>query len=264
MMSDYPKYDGPVLIIEVDTQKYFLRQGTLLTIGRSNKNDIILNDPTVSRSHAVIRWDSELPLIIDLESTSGLFVDEDRVNSAELSGLHSIKLGTIYLRTDLIKSEGECPTQLEISNKFCREAILAALTDSNEVTLYGERGSKDVVGNLADNKALKRLLIHLEMSRRTGTLSIAGKSGTGTLKYALGKIRSARSGKYGGQVALRKICAITEGTFHFTVNIDVGEASLCISPMFYFRHLSKVSTKKATQQQNYLHNSHDPEKSDDL
>jgi hypothetical protein len=263
-MPDYPKLDGPVLIIEVESKKYFLRQGMSLTVGRSNNNDIILNDRTVSRSHALFRWDSKFPLILDRGSTSGICVDDDYVSYKHLQGVHSVKLGSVLIRADLAKSEIECPTQLEISNKFNRDAVLEDLNDSNEVTLFGERGSKDVVGYLADNEALKKLLIHLELSRRTGTLSITESSITGILKYGLGKIRSAKCGKRRNHAALQRICGFSGGSFHFTINVDVGEANLCVSPMCYLRSLAKMLTKKATRQNmSFLINSHDLDDSDE-
>jgi FHA domain len=262
-MSDYPKQDGPVLIIEVESHKYFLRYGMSLTVGRSNTNDIILNDPTVSRAHALFRWDSKFPLILDRGSTSGICVDDVYVSYKHLQGLHSVKLGSIYIRVDLAESEIECPTQLEISNKFNRDALLEDLNDSNEVTLFGERGSKDVVGYLADNEALRKLLIHLEMSRRTGTLSITESSITGIIKYGLGKIRSAQCGKHINHAALQRICGFSGGSFHFTINVDVGEANLCVSPMCYFRSLTKMLTKKIPKQDTPFINSHDLDESSD-
>lgn len=271
-MLDYPKQDGPVLIIEVGEHKYFLRHGMILTVGRSNTNDIIVNDPTVSREHAQFKWDDKFPRISDLNSTSGIRVDDDYVSYKHLHGLHSVKLGSVFIRVDLARSEVECPTQLlprgpreaEISNKFNREAILEAINDSNEVTLFGENGSKDVIGYLDTNEALKKLLIHLEMSRRTGTLSITEGSITGIVKYGLGKIRSARCGKDSDFSALQKICKFSRGSFHFTINIDVEEANLCVSPMCYLRNLSKMLTRKISRQTSAsLINSHDLDSSDE-
>ena len=56
---------------------YFI-EGTV-SIGRSEESDIFLVDPSVSRNHAEISIDSEGPMVRDLSSTNGTFVNGERV-----------------------------------------------------------------------------------------------------------------------------------------------------------------------------------------
>ncbi|MDP9024559.1 MAG: DUF3662 and FHA domain-containing protein [Candidatus Eremiobacteraeota bacterium] len=56
---------------------YFI-EGTV-TVGRSEESDIFLVDPSVSRNHAEIDMDPRGPLVRDLDSTNGTFVNGERV-----------------------------------------------------------------------------------------------------------------------------------------------------------------------------------------
>ena len=65
--------------INID-REYEYPCGLLVTIGRSRTNDILLSDPKVSRSHALVRClgDGNYYLI-DMGSTNGTFVNKKRV-----------------------------------------------------------------------------------------------------------------------------------------------------------------------------------------
>jgi VWFA-related protein len=49
------------------------------TIGRGQGNDVVIDDATVSRQHATIRWEQERFRVYDLGSSNGTFVDDQRV-----------------------------------------------------------------------------------------------------------------------------------------------------------------------------------------
>jgi len=49
------------------------------TMGRSTSNDVVLNDPRVSRQHARIEIANAAPLLADADSTNGTFLDGKRV-----------------------------------------------------------------------------------------------------------------------------------------------------------------------------------------
>ncbi|MBV9277223.1 MAG: DUF3662 domain-containing protein [Candidatus Eremiobacteraeota bacterium] len=54
-----------------------------LAIGRSTTNDVILSDPRISRRHARIETSSGGPILVDLDSTNGTFVDGQRVTEPQ-------------------------------------------------------------------------------------------------------------------------------------------------------------------------------------
>lgn len=56
----------------------------VINIGRRNDNHLILDDPRISRTHAQIRLVRGQYLIVDLNSTSGTFVNGERITRAIL------------------------------------------------------------------------------------------------------------------------------------------------------------------------------------
>ena len=224
------------LIIEIQGHDpYYLRRGSTLTIGRSNKNDIVLKDPTVSRKHAVLRWDGTYPLIADLKSTAGTVVDNDYVSYRHLQGLHRIKIGVSYLRVEFTSEE-----QLDDDS----HGLISDLEDSDEVTLFGDEGSHNIYGYLADTQAIHALLVSLETSRRTGTLTITQGSIAVKIVFGLGKIRGVNCGKLEGCHALQHACTLSYGAYSFSTTFDVGERHLKISPMAYLSELNKNITRR--------------------
>lgn len=67
------------------------------SFGRQLENDIVLQDESVSRNHAEIRFDEGNYVLVDKDSTSGTFVNGRRVascvlNSGDLISLANIKI----------------------------------------------------------------------------------------------------------------------------------------------------------------------------
>ncbi len=71
-----------------------LAQGDL-TIGRSSSCDIVLADGKVSREHARVRVEGQAVIIEDMGARNGLFVNGDRVESADLRIGDEIKIGDV-------------------------------------------------------------------------------------------------------------------------------------------------------------------------
>src|SRR5947199_754740 len=68
------------------------------TIGRSNENDIVLNDFSVSRRHATLRRENGGWAIHDNQSTNGIRIKEKLVQSARVGDGDSATVGTFVLR----------------------------------------------------------------------------------------------------------------------------------------------------------------------
>lgn len=71
---------GQVLVIEGDE----------LLLGRRDNSDLRLDDPHVSRAHAVVRRQSGAVWVEDLSSTGGTYVNGDQV-----AGSHSVRHGDL-------------------------------------------------------------------------------------------------------------------------------------------------------------------------
>lgn len=68
----------------------FMLDRDLLNLGRDPGNDIVINDPQVSRQHARITRQGGLMVIEDLGSTNGTFV-----NGVRLTGPHTLANGDV-------------------------------------------------------------------------------------------------------------------------------------------------------------------------
>jgi pSer/pThr/pTyr-binding forkhead associated (FHA) protein len=74
------------------------REGQTLRIGRSPAADIVLDDASVSRRHAVIVHRGGRAVILDDRSLNGVFVNGQRVGEAVLSDGDGIAIGHVSAR----------------------------------------------------------------------------------------------------------------------------------------------------------------------
>jgi pSer/pThr/pTyr-binding forkhead associated (FHA) protein len=73
-------------------------EGQSLRIGRSPASDILLEDPSVSRRHAVVVHRGGRAVLLDDRSLNGIFVNGDRVAEAALTDGDAIVIGHVSLR----------------------------------------------------------------------------------------------------------------------------------------------------------------------
>ena len=90
------KYIISTLNDDIQSSSWILTNG-IHKIGRSNDKEIILDDITVSRSHAYIAVDDDNLSIIDENSTNGLFVNGEMTKESKLSSGTRIQIGKFYL-----------------------------------------------------------------------------------------------------------------------------------------------------------------------
>ena len=69
-----------------------LREGTI-TVGRGSENDVVLDDPKVSRRHARIRCVGGTCRVQDLDSSNGTFIDGERVAEGTLAPGSEVRFG---------------------------------------------------------------------------------------------------------------------------------------------------------------------------
>lgn len=65
-------------------------------IGRSIDADIVINDPAISRIHAEITIGTEV-ILRDLNSTNGVWLNNERISQIELTGATKFNLGSIEI-----------------------------------------------------------------------------------------------------------------------------------------------------------------------
>lgn len=92
--------DGMALLIStrgaVSGSRYLLDEDEI-TVGRDPSSDILLDDSTVSRTHAVFRRINGNYSVIDAGSLNGTYVNRQRVDSQELKNGDEIILGKFRL-----------------------------------------------------------------------------------------------------------------------------------------------------------------------
>lgn len=67
-------------------------------IGRNEESEIFLVDPSVSRTHAVIEVDGAEPIVHDLGSTNGTFINGERVVARSLHDGDEVTFGNTIMR----------------------------------------------------------------------------------------------------------------------------------------------------------------------
>lgn len=92
--------DGTALLIStrgaVSGSRYLLDEDEI-TVGRDPRADILLDDSTVSRSHAVFRRVNGAYSVIDAGSLNGTYVNRQRVDQKQLSNGDEIMIGKFRL-----------------------------------------------------------------------------------------------------------------------------------------------------------------------
>lgn len=107
----HPQPVNPQLIIS--GQKTIPLDRAIIHLGRNTRNDIVLEDTTVSRSHAQIRLRFGHYVIFDTDSHTGTFVNNVRIREHRLRAGDVIRIG----KTSLVYMEDD-PDHLDETNAF--------------------------------------------------------------------------------------------------------------------------------------------------
>lgn len=86
-----------LLIKEEGSEKKFLIESRVVTIGRSGKNDISLRDRNSSRQHCNILKVGDNWFVVDCESHNGTYVNDERVKKRELKEGDKISIGAVEI-----------------------------------------------------------------------------------------------------------------------------------------------------------------------
>ena len=89
----------PMLMVSAgDFSKNFPLNKPQITLGRSQGNDIVIPEKTVSGNHATLINENGNWFILDNNSTNGTFVNGTRVNKQRVAASDVIKLGAAFLK----------------------------------------------------------------------------------------------------------------------------------------------------------------------
>jgi pSer/pThr/pTyr-binding forkhead associated (FHA) protein len=67
-------------------------------IGRGRSADLVLNEATISRAHALFGLEAGRPFVQDLGSTNGTLVNGERTERRELQDGDELRMGRLVLR----------------------------------------------------------------------------------------------------------------------------------------------------------------------
>lgn len=89
-----------LVVFSVTPKEYTLKEGST-SLGRSEANEIVLNDKSVSKRHAIITYqrlkNGEAKVqIADLHSTNGTIVNGDKISYYTLEDSDQLSLGNIH------------------------------------------------------------------------------------------------------------------------------------------------------------------------
>lgn len=114
------------------SEKTYRLAGKALTVGRGKECDICFDDRQVSRLHARVFADGDVWKISDMESVNGIFLNDVRVQEAELTPGATITIGSCTLTLATGTKQGQSPPQFQrpgLFNKLPsrRTGIIAAI-----------------------------------------------------------------------------------------------------------------------------------------
>ena len=78
---------------------------TLMTIGRTEDNDICIQDHNLSKRHGILVRDGDDYQLHDFNSTNGTYVNGERIMAVKLLHGVSIRLGSVELRYESTPAE---------------------------------------------------------------------------------------------------------------------------------------------------------------
>lgn len=101
--------------------KIFPLEGDLISIGRENENNLVINDAEVSRKHSQLMLQGGKYIVSDLGSTNGTFV-----NGQRLTGQHILQPGEVISLGEQINLLFEVVTQVDPNATMISASHLAA------------------------------------------------------------------------------------------------------------------------------------------
>ena len=94
-------------------QKYQLKKGESITIGRRDDNDIVIDDPSVSGHHAKVDSLGNRFVLIDLKSKNGTFANEQLIDSHWLKDGDVVTIGGQSLILNFTDDELQYPKKAD-------------------------------------------------------------------------------------------------------------------------------------------------------
>lgn len=168
-MSRLSIYQEEELIQEVVLMR------AVVTVGRHPENDVVLDDPTLSRHHARIERRGDRYVIVESGAANGVFVNGVRVvRESDLHPGDEIGLGVFIAVFDAASGSGHPPGPAETPSPPPRVGVGDAEADDTGA-LHTDGFSIDIES--IDIESLVAASIHSEFDEYSGALASRGRAG---------------------------------------------------------------------------------------
>jgi len=181
-----------------------------LYFGRADGNSFVVKDIRVSRQHAELYWDGSTFVLIDLGSSNGSYVNNERITTRILRDGDEIQIGMQLFKYRTAQSEAAL-TDGTGGGAPNASAMVTAEMPNLQLMLP----DNDFNGMLGAMSALE-ICQMLELGARSGILLISSEAKEkGTLYFLRGQIVRAECGARAGEEAALHVLRIRKGSFSF-------------------------------------------------
>lgn len=175
--------------------------GAEYVFGRGRESDVMLAEDLVSRRHAILSCVSKLPVLSDLGSTNGTFVNGERITRATLKGGDRLLVGTTIARMEVVRDAASPSREIPV------------------LTPAPRRHRDSTMAGRLDEVPPVDLIQLFTTSRKSGTLLVREADGlNGEVVLVEGRLAAARiAGKriLTHRKALMRILRAASGEFEF-------------------------------------------------
>jgi diguanylate cyclase (GGDEF)-like protein len=177
--------------------RHKLKPGTM-TIGRSPRADIRLDDDRVSAIHCVIKWTDDIITIEDKGSTNGTYVDSQKISHAHLPPGVPFQIGH-----SVMKIEYKDKAEIRLEESLVHRATIDTLTGIFNRQNFMILASKEMAYARRHQKAVGIIMIDIDNFKR-----VNDNYGHGVGDIVLAQVASVISerkraedlfGRYGGE-----------------------------------------------------------------
>lgn len=195
-----------------------------LTIGRSEKNSIVLNEPRVSRRHSHILWNKQTNtfVLVDLGSSNGTYLNGTKIPANEpcaLSDWDKIRIASAVFTVRVVQN----PAVIENEFNELRSRVELEATEIIKLSdLYQSYGQAALSGDL-EHLCPVELFQMLEAGSKSGILTLKTDDVEGNFSIMDGQVATAEFGEKRGEDAVYDVLRCNSGTFAFMPQKIVNE-----------------------------------------
>lgn len=198
-------------------------KGTV-SIGRADTNDIVLNEPRVSRQHTIIEWDKSMDsfLIRDLGSKNGTYLNGFKINvddARPISDWNKIRITSIVFTVRCVNDAWAIKNEFEQLREKMHQDVTEIINMSD---LMAEADLPGISGDL-EHLCPVELFQMLESGRKTGSLTMKTEYGEGAYLFEKGNVVTARFADKSGDKAVFEVLKFCQGTFSFSPLEKISE-----------------------------------------